>query len=61
MLRFDQRGKQWQTEEDYDSGHWKENIERHYRFVQVRGRYYRERETLIEMARAMLEFVLSCQ
>ena len=29
--------------------YWKENIERHYRFVQVRGRYYTEREILMEM------------
>jgi hypothetical protein len=31
----------------------KENIERHYRFAQVRGRYYTEWEILMEMARAI--------
>jgi hypothetical protein len=37
--------------------YWKENIERHYRFVQVRGRYYTEREILMEMARATEEIL----
>jgi KTSC domain len=37
--------------------YWKENIERQYRSAQVRVRHYTEREILMEMARAMLEFV----
>jgi len=36
--------------------YWKENIERQYRLsAQVRGRYYTQREILMEMARALVE------